>query len=143
MKRNVRILAILMAAVLLLGCLTGCKSKQEQQELEKNVHEALYGAWVYYDATMNARYTYIIDYGIIEQELKVTDSNGEEYDLSLGDVFSIRYNVEDENTIAIYTGLTGEDSEMQEIVFEKPDENTLILDGVTYIRYEEWIKTQS
>ncbi len=142
MKKCIRILAALMAVVLLIGCLAGCKKKEEEQaKLENSVHEALYGAWVYFDAAQNARYTYIISYGSIEQELKLTDENGQEHDLSLGDSFSIRYKVVDEETIAIYSGMVGEDGDTDEIHFEKLDDNTLILDGVTYIRYEEWIKT--
>ena len=141
MKKCIRILAALMAAVLLIGCLAGCKKEEKQAELENAVHEALYGGWVYFDAAQNARYTYIISYGSIEQELKLTDENGQEHDLSLGDSFSIRYKVVDEETIAIYSGMVGEDGDTDEIHFEKLDDNTLILDGVTYIRYEEWIKT--
>lgn len=130
-----------MAAILLLGCLAGCNSEKKQQELEESVHTAIYGAWVYYDPLQNARYTYLIDHGVIEQQLKVTDDKGEELDLSLGDTFSIRYKVVAENEIAIYSTVAGQETETESVMFEKVDDNTLVLDGVTYTRYEEWVKT--
>lgn len=144
MKQAIRkVVASAATLLLLLSVLSGCQTQQQtQEELESAVHDAIYGAWVYYDEAQNARYCYLIDNGIIEQSLVLTDDDGIEHDLSLGDSFSIRYRVVAEDEIAIYSTLGGTATETQTIHFEKVDDNTLILDGVTYTRYEAWVKTQ-
>ena len=144
MKRAIRKATASVSILLLLAmALTGCQTQQQKKEaLENAVHDAIYGMWVYYNEEQNARYCYLINYGVIEQSLVLTDDEGMEHDLSLGDSFSIRYRVVDEDEIAIYSSLGGTETEAQTIHFEKADDDTLILGGVAYTRYETWVKTQ-
>ncbi|OQB23897.1 MAG: hypothetical protein BWY11_01550 [Firmicutes bacterium ADurb.Bin182] len=69
--------------------------------------------------------------------LKELGIEGEEFEEgveALGQMMSLNYEVVDNDTIALYVVMFGMKGDADEIAYELIDENTLVLDGVTYIR---------
>ena len=136
MKRkgcSLRKFFICLICLSLLAGFAGCGSKEKDI---KETMDNMVGSWDFFpEDADNYQIRYIIsEDGFITQQAWAYDDEGNEIDLSLGDMAGFSFKVIDKNTIELKGKYQGVESEPHKIHVEFPDDNTMKLDDSTYIR---------
>ena len=132
MKKKSCFVWVILAALLLMMT-AGCGSKEEDI---KATMAKMVGSWDYFpEDADNYQIRYIISQdGFITQQAWAYDDEGNEIDLSLGDMAGFSFEVISKDTIKLKGKYQGVESEAHEIHVEFPDDNTMMLNDSKYIR---------
>lgn len=124
-------------AILMVLALSACGTKNKQVLIGKWQAEA--------EGTESETFGYAFTFekdGVLTYDLSGLEEfgvEGEEFEEgveALGTVMSLNYEVVDSDTIALYAKMFGMKGDAEEITYELVDENTLVLDGVRYVRVQ-------
>jgi hypothetical protein len=134
-RRLITVVLIILTVLLFSACGAATKNKQLlvgkwQAETEGSESETFGYAFAFEkDGTITYDLSGLEEFGV----------EGEEFDEgveAIGNVMSLNYEVADEDTIEVFAKMFGMKGDPDKISYQLVDENTLVLDGVTYIRVQ-------